>query len=115
MRNCTPSHLPAKVKRAILGGGFGAGLGLIGVALMAAGAMHANRPERLADEVLMLLLGGFAGLALGWLTSPSGMRRSQVAAHPVFIPQYPVAALADNSSDPLPSVTVGSMPSWAPA
>jgi hypothetical protein len=59
---------PEKIKRAILGGGLGIGFGMIGVALIAIGSSRANGPEPFTKEVLAILLGGFAGLALGWLS-----------------------------------------------
>jgi hypothetical protein len=57
-----------KITFAILGGGLGSGLGMIVAALKATGYSRANRPERLSNEALAILLGRFTGLALGWLT-----------------------------------------------
>jgi hypothetical protein len=70
MAKRTTRLCPTTVKRAIVGSGFGAGLGLIGVALMATARISVHRPERLFDEVLMLMMGCCTGLALGWLAGP---------------------------------------------
>jgi len=56
-----------KIRCAILGGGLGVGCGMICVAFMAAAVISIHRPERLPDEVLMILMCSCAGVALGWL------------------------------------------------
>jgi hypothetical protein len=116
MRNRTTRLTPDTIKRAIMGGGLGTGIGLIGVALMAAGAASVHRPERLLDEVLMLFLGCFAGLTLGWLVGPMGVPQSKLRLRisPALVP-CPVPALAYSSPEPLPPIPVRGMPSWVPA
>jgi hypothetical protein len=70
---CSPPHFRAwgnmdRIRCAIIGVGLGAGFGIIGVAFMATAALRVHRPERLFDEVLMIVMGSLTGLTLGWLS-----------------------------------------------
>jgi hypothetical protein len=104
----------ARIQRTIIGGGLGAGFGLIGVAFMAAGRTHSHRPESLIDELLLLLMGFFAGLAVGCLASGRSTlivrgRRPAVIRKPI-----PVAQPACYIPEPLVPIPAGNI-AWGAA
>jgi hypothetical protein len=64
----TPIVLPlTKIKFGIVGAGLGAGLAMIGVAIV---ATQATSIERLDLELRMLLLGIASGIVLGFMVGP---------------------------------------------
>jgi hypothetical protein len=69
-----------KIRCAIIGGGLGVGCGMICVAFMAAAVISIHRPERLHDEVLMILMCSCAGIALGWLAGGPLRHANHVSA-----------------------------------
>jgi hypothetical protein len=72
-----------KIKFGIVGAGLGAGLAMIGVAII---ATRTTVSERLDLEIHMLLLGLASGLILGWLMGPYPV--AQRAPKSVWQPSY---------------------------
>jgi hypothetical protein len=110
----TASLSPVRIKRTIFGGGLGVGLGLIGVAYMAVGRMQANRPERLIDEMLMLLMGFFTGLALGWMAGARSTSKIRLRM-PVAYKALPVAQSPCYFPEPVLAPVPASGIAWATA
>jgi len=110
----TSSLSSDRIKRTIFGGGLGAGLGLIGVAYMAVGRMQANRPERLIDEMLMLLMGFFTGLAVGWLAGARSSAKIRLRT-PVVYKALPVAQPPCYVPEPVLAPVPASGIAWATA